>query len=56
MARHEVVAEAVDGGFCFDIHRTGMLGMGRRRVPLGDWEPGMHPAASLLKLLLESLI
>jgi hypothetical protein len=51
MAKHEITAEASDAGFRFELIRSAVFGMKRAPVAFDNWQPEMHPAVGLLKLL-----
>src|SRR6201996_4849039 len=54
MAKHEITADASDEDFRFKLFRLAAFGSKRVQVPFEEWQPEMHPAVGLLKLLADN--
>ncbi len=54
MARYAIASAHVEGGFTFAIMRSGPLGLSQKIIPFDDWVPDAHPAAGLLRFMVEN--
>ncbi|MBC9176144.1 SNF2-related protein [Pseudoroseomonas ludipueritiae] len=53
MTKHELVWEALEEGIYFYVSRISLFRRARQPIARHSWQAGMHPAISLLNMLLE---